>query len=156
VIDAVGVALRKCIADDAVQLARRGEISAERLLHDHAAPNRRRATCSIRFSQVLEDGPKLVGRSGEVEEAVPSGAPLRIELLQTHGEPFVAIRIRKLALVIKDGAREARPKLVAQSLPGMLAGRFFQLLAKLLIGLRAPANPTTANAGGSSPSAAML
>ena len=75
-IDPVGLLFGEGIAHDAIELARRGEIGAERFFDDDARPASFAGLVQARGFQVLEDRLELVGRDREIKETVAARAAL--------------------------------------------------------------------------------
>src|SRR5262249_43757660 len=82
VIDAVNLALVQCLQDLLVEGHRRGEVVAERLLDDHAAPAAVRFQRELGFAELVYDGRELAGRCGEVEEHIARRMMCRVDLFE--------------------------------------------------------------------------
>src|SRR5690606_29687339 len=77
VIDAIDVALGERAVQRLVELARRREIAAERLLDDHA-----RAVGAARVAQMIGDGREQARRQGEIVQRMRGVAELSAQRLE--------------------------------------------------------------------------
>ena len=109
VVDAVDLLLAERFDDGAVELDRRGEIAAEGLLHHDPRPARHRhalGVVPIRGAAAGEPGGtepahdhrELLGRRRQIEEAIPAGAALRVDLVQRGGQAREALGLVELTV----------------------------------------------------------
>ena len=89
VIDAVDLALVQCLQDLLVEGHRRGEVVAERLLDDHAAPAAVRFQRELGFAELVYDGRELARRCGKIEEHVTRRLMCRVDLFELGRERLV-------------------------------------------------------------------
>src|SRR5437762_12854093 len=137
-VDAVGLLLCEGIADDAIELARGGEISAERFFDYDACPTSFAGLVQARGFQVLENRFELVRTGRQVKETVAASAMAFVEFLETFGQPLITSFITKLALVIKNRLRKRVPDFVAHRLTRKLARSFFDVASESVITFVAP------------------
>ena len=128
----------------------------ERFFDDDARP-----TAFARFVQaggleMFHDRLELIGRDREIEKPVAARAAFGVDLVQAFGQTFVAGFIAEVALMIVNRLRESIPDFVANRLARKFSRRFLKFFAKVVVGFSRRAKPTTATAGGRSPSAARL
>ena len=108
-VDAVDLLLREDLERAAVQLPRRFEVMAKRLLDDDAGPWSPRGSRQTRAAQLADDLGIVIGRCGEVEEMIAARATLRVNPFQRGGEVRVGGGIAELALREKKTAGEIVP-----------------------------------------------
>src|SRR5256886_14947327 len=146
-VDAVGLLLCEGIADDAIELARGGEISAERFFDYDACPASFAGLVQSRSFQVLENRFELVRTGRQVKETVAARAMALVELLETFGQPFITSFITKLALMIKNRLRKRVPDFVAHRLTRKLSRGFFEVVPEFVVTFVAPSESDDDHAG---------
>src|SRR6185295_11399363 len=114
--DPVGLFFTKGIADDAIELSRRGEIGPERFFHDYADPTSFAGLVQAGGFQILENWLKLIGSSGKIKEAIAAGAVVFIDFIKAFSQRLVTSFVLELALMIKDRFRKIFPNFIAQRL----------------------------------------
>ncbi len=81
------------LVNDRIQLARAGQVGAERFLDDHPAPGRRFGRRQAAFAQVLDDGLVDPGRNGEVMQHTLG----TVDLVELRLQPLIQRGIAQLA-----------------------------------------------------------
>src|ERR1041385_6038300 len=74
-VDAVGLTLVERVVDNAIQLARRGEIGAERFFDDDARPASFFRAIQSGGLEIFQDCLELLRPSGEIEKSIATRAP---------------------------------------------------------------------------------
>ncbi len=132
VVDAVDLALVEDGAKLGVQLPRRGEVVAERLLDDH--PHiRRLGAVQPRVSQLPGDDAEELRRGGEVEEPAHGHVGIRVDLGQHLAERSECGRVVEgagnEAGAVEQGVENPRIGLGAGELPHRVGDQVAHLLA---------------------------
>src|SRR6266571_4473592 len=132
-IDSIGLLFRKRIVDNAIELARRGEIGSERLFDDYANPASFARVVQAGGFQVLENRFKLVWSGCKIEQAIAAGAVVFVDFIEAFCQALVTSFVAELALVIKNRVRKRLPNFDAHSLAGKLARGFFKITPEFFI-----------------------
>src|SRR5262245_6966438 len=82
-VDAVGLTLVECLANDSIQFARRGKIGAEWFFDDNARPASFPGAIQSGGLQIFQDNLELVRPGREIEKAIAASAPLVVDLFQS-------------------------------------------------------------------------
>ena len=151
VVDPEDRARREDVAEDAVELAGRLEVVAERLLDHHPAP---RAVALLGQAVLLElpdDGAEEARRDREVEGVVAAGAPLLVELLDRAAQAVERRVVVEVALDEADALGELVPDLLAELGAGVRLHRVVDDLGEVLVRPVAPGEADEAEAGRQQP-----
>ncbi len=81
-IDPVGLLFGEGIVDDAIQFARRLQVSAERFLDDHARPASFAGLVQTGGLEMFQNRFELVRRDREIEKAIAARAAFLVDLIQ--------------------------------------------------------------------------
>ena len=119
--------------DDAIELARRGEIGSERFFDNYPNPASFARLVQAGGFQVLENRFELVWSGRKIEKAIATRAVVFVDFIEAFGQPLVTRFIAELALVIKDRLRERLPDFIAHSLAGKFTRGFFEIAAEFLV-----------------------
>ena len=82
---------------------------------------------------MLQNGFELIGRCGEIEQAVAARPALLIDFIKARGQSPVTCRIVEVALMIKDRLRKGVPDFVAHTLARKLADGLLQIAPEFLV-----------------------
>ena len=124
-IDAENLVFGKDRADLLVDLARRGQVPANRLFQDHAGIGGREAMCA----DIAADRAIQVGRRGQVEHPYAPGVQQASECL-----PVAALAPRRVERDIGKACQEAPQRFVIERIGGNVLGeRFLGAAAEALI-----------------------
>src|SRR5207249_9898761 len=89
-VDPIRLLLAERVADDAIELARRSQITPKGLFDDHARPTSFARLIQTDGFEMLEDRRELVGRDREVKEPVAARAAFLVDLVQAFRHSFEA------------------------------------------------------------------
>ncbi len=133
VIDAIELVLVEDIEEVVIELARRREIRAERLLDDDSTPGAVFLARETRSSKLAGDRPERRRRGRHVEQAIALGATLGLDPLQGLPQPIVARGIVDIAAHIGGATDDTLGELFFHRPGGELLQRFAQVLAERVI-----------------------
>ena len=129
---------RKTLRTSGVELLRRVEVAAERLLDDDPVglPTARHQPA---LAQVADDGDEVLRRGGAVEEPVAAGVALALDAVDLLLQGLERCRRVEVAADVADAVFEALPDvLVGLAGARVLVDRLAHLLAELLVRQRPP------------------
>src|SRR5262245_18918871 len=132
-VDAEDLLLCEGITDDAIELARGGEISAERYFNYDARPASFAGLVQACGFQVLEYRFELLRTGCEVKKAVAARAMTLVIFVKPFGQLLVTSFVTKLAPVIKNRLRKRLPDFVADRLARKLARGLFEVAPELVV-----------------------
>ena len=131
-VDAEGIPLGEGARDGGIQAVRAGQIGAERFFDNEPRPRAGLRATQAAGPEIFEDDVELGRRGREVEEPVAARAESLIDAVEFASERRVAIRLIEAAAVVENIGGEARPKLVVDRAPGILAHGLAEFLAESL------------------------
>src|SRR5437870_10671909 len=114
-VDPVGLLFVERTADDAIELARRGEIGSERFFDNYADPASLARFIQAGGFQVLENRFELIRSGRKIKKAIAAGAMVFVDFIQAFGQSFVTRFVFKLTPMIKNRLRKCLPDFVANS-----------------------------------------
>ena len=129
-VDAVNVVFAEDRVDDAVQLAGRGQVDAERLLDNHTRPAVTRGALSPGTAQLFDDVDERCRWHGQIVEAVAAYAPLRFDFSQLLVQAVVAFRVVVATVGVEEARGERVPDLRVKRAPRVLFDVFACLFAE--------------------------
>ena len=129
VVDPEHLALAEVPQQERVQLPRRREVAAERLLDDHARPAARRPP----LAELLDERRERLRRDGQVVEAVAFRPPLAVDLAELLRDQVVLLVVAELRRDVVRRLRELLPDVVAELVASVLAHRGRHLLAERVV-----------------------
>ena len=124
----------KCSRDQVVQLARRLEVVAERLLDDQAVPAGGRAV----LGHLLDERADRRRRHGEVVEPVSLRAALDVDAVAHLDEALARAVLGVVELRVAHPRAELVPDVLAELVAGVLLDRVLHRLAEAVVGARRP------------------
>jgi len=80
----------------------------------------------------------LVWSSGQIKEAVATGARFLVDLIETLRQSFISALVFELASMIKDRFGKRFPNVIADCLARKLATRVFELVSELVVAFLSP------------------
>ena len=119
----------KCCADQLGELARGGEVVAERLLDDQARPALGRAP----LAELPDERRHRLRRDREVVDAVPARSAFLVELVQQVGELVLAALVGEVERDVAGRLGEPLPDLGLEVVAPELADRVLHLVAELVV-----------------------
>ena len=128
VVDAEDLLLAQLAADAGVQLARRVDAVAERLLDHHASPALRLAVAQLLVQQagmaeLLDDGAEEPVGHREIEQAIAAGLPLARDVVQVQPQLLEQAAVAEVALHIGHAAGQTLPHRIVDRVDAVLAVR---------------------------------
>ena len=129
VVDAEDLLLGEVLADQGGQLARGGEVVAERLLDDQARPAFGLAT----LADLLDDHRHRLRRDCEVVDAVAARAALGVELVHALQELVVLAAVREIDRHVVRRLGQPVPDVLVEVVAAELAHRVLHLVAELVV-----------------------
>jgi hypothetical protein len=147
VVDAEGVLFREGALDHVIEPLGAGQVCSEGFLDNHPGPTVRLRLVEAALAQVFQNDRELVRPCGKIVEAIPAGAALGIQLVESLCEGSVAFQIVKLATVIEDRRGKSCPQLLVDLLTREFSRCFFELFAEDLVALIAPRETDYAHRG---------
>ncbi len=133
-IDAVNLGFLERAVQFVTQCLRAGQIVAERLFDDDAAPSRF-CLSHVRGGDALRDGDVLAGLRGKIEQHVAAGVPGRIDFLQPAVQRRKHSGVVEVARHVENALGESGPdiRIEGRVLQELFDGRQ-HFLAKLVVG----------------------
>src|SRR5437660_8497785 len=89
-VDPIRLFLAERVADHAIELTRRSQITPERLFDDHARPTSFARLVQTDGFEMFEDRLELVGRDREIKWPVAACAAFLVDLVQAFRQTFEA------------------------------------------------------------------
>src|SRR5262249_16861920 len=135
-IDAIDLALLEHLQELAIERARRCEIGAERLLHDHASPSP--VLCPVLLArqsgsaEMAADRREGLGRRRQIEQAVASGPALPLDAIELLAQPLIGLRVVAVARQVADAVEQPPGDRLVDLAGGKLAQALLELVAERL------------------------
>src|SRR5262249_54951220 len=130
VIDPIDLILVEDAEQLPIELTRRLEIGAERLLDDDAPPCAVLLARKADFAELADDQRESGRRRRQIEQAIATGRARSLDALERLTQPLVGLRIVELALHVVDGGQHRSGGPLIHGARGELAQAFLQAAAE--------------------------